>query len=174
MTARKKTAKAETAKVPATYDDWMQSLSAEDRMAEYKRNADVYEHRKAYNECAALERTLSEQALPDALIGARFVARDDDEARESFAIGYKSFYVVGQVGRYYRQIHTRRDGAPEAFLHGRGVMIMLDPETFPESTNDPLSTIGLAEFFNEIAFSYRLDLDETTPAPAFIQRLRRR
>ena len=132
---------------PATYQEWMQTLSTEARSAEYGRQSTMIASRQAYTKASEVDQRLAdigENPLPDSLIGVRFVKRHEESTEYDSQLGHDAFTVVGLQGR-----HGDADMMDNHISH-RFVLLQLD--------NGEITIVDVGGFFDEILYCYSVDV----------------
>jgi len=135
-----------TTTTPATYHEWMQTLSPEARSAEYERQSTVIASRQAFTKASEVDQHLAdlgENPLPDSLIGVRFVKRKEESTEYDSQLGYDAFTVVGLQGRH-------GDADLDNHVSHRFVLLQLD--------NGEVTIVDVGGFFDEILYCYSVDV----------------
>lgn len=131
---------------PASYHDWLNTLSKEQRMAELERAAAAMEHRLDHEKAEAVDQRLAdlgENPLPDSLVGVRFIKRKEESTEYDTQLGYDAFTVVGLRGRH-------GDAHRENHVSHRFVLLQLD--------NGEITIMDIGGFFDEILYCYSVDV----------------
>ncbi len=146
MSNNKKTADTATTTTPATYQEWMQTLSPEARSAEYERQSALIKSRQDYSKASEVDQRLAdigENPLPDSLIGVRFVKRHEESTEYDSQLGYDAFTVVGLQGRH-------GDADLDNHVSHRFILLQLD--------NGEITIVDIGGFFDEILYCYSVDV----------------
>lgn len=131
---------------PATYHEWMNSLTPEQRREEYERSSTSMTHRVEHEKANAVDQRLAdlgENPLPDSLIGMRFVKRKEDSTEYDTQLGVEAFTVIGLQGRH-------GDAHLENHVSHRFVLLQLD--------NGEITIVDIGGFFDEILHCYSRDV----------------
>ena len=145
MSNDKKTTNTNT-NTPATYQEWMQTLSPEARSAEYERSSTVIARRQAYTKASEVDQRLAdlgENPLPDSLIGVRFVKRHEESTEYDSQLGHDAFTVVGLQGRH-------GDADLDNHVSHRFILLQLD--------NGEITIVDVGGFCDEILYCYSVDV----------------
>lgn len=143
--SNKKTTDTNT-NTPATYHEWMSTLTPEARSAEYDRSSTVITRRQAYTKASEVDQRLAdlgENPLPDSLIGVRFVKRKEESTEYDSQLGHDAFTVVGLQGRH-------GDADLDNHVSHRFILLQLD--------NGEITIVDVGGFFDEILYCYSVDV----------------